>query len=716
MFLFFLYEEMLLYLFAGSGQPASIVCLIFSSLAVGCLITALISLIPSGKTAFIVRILILSLFPILYLAEFMCRAFFGTFFEVGYMLSMTGSVAGQFAGEAAGVLANNWYRIPIAYLPLLLFLILHRTAPRFFAKFREKPLNFLKDFSNPKHALLPALLLGAVLFHGLNVVSCRSLSPETYGAQFSANRAVPRFGLLTSLRLEAQYTLFGQPNAAEGLTDLALPAMAAPESETRPLETRSDPPETTAAFIEQNAEEETETERPAETTAEEETAAEEIVYGYNRLDIDFEALAAGESDQTLQTMHQFFAGLTPTQQNEYTGRFAGKNLIMLTAEAFSSYVIDPELTPTLYRLSHEGFVFNHYYQPAWFQSTTGGEFACMTGLMPTWVNGQLSFVASAADAMPFALGRQFAALGYRTLAYHNSDYTYYHRDLTHPNLGYDYYGIGNGLDIPAEDWPYSDLDMMQATVPDYLQTYQEDGTPFHVYYMTVSGHCNYSWEYNAMSLKNRDAVSHLDYSETVKAYLACNLELEYALTYLMEELEKAGALDDTVIVLSADHYPYALTQNSSIDYYNELSGKNDSEDYISRYENTLILWCGDMEEPVEVDTPCSSLDILPTLSNLFGLPYDSRLLAGTDLFASNYDPTVPSFHMPLAIFPDGGFGTGWSTVAGTYEAKTRTFTPNEGYSVGDDFVSAMTAIAEAKYLNSRLIIAEDYYRIVVPGT
>ena len=36
--------------------------------------------------------------------------------------------------------------------------------------------------------------------------------------------------------------------------------------------------------------------------------------------------------------------------------FKGKNLILLTAEGFSPYAIDQELTPTLYKLTHEGFV------------------------------------------------------------------------------------------------------------------------------------------------------------------------------------------------------------------------------------------------------------------------------------------------------------------------------------------------------------------------
>ena len=72
------------------------------------------------------------------------------------------------------------------------------------------------------------------------------------------------------------------------------------------------------------------------------------------------------------------------------------------------------------------------------------------------------------------------------------------------------------------------------------------------------------------------------------------------------------------------------------DYYPELTGVQDTTRDTSRYRNTLILWCGEMEEPVMVDTPCSAIDIVPTLSNLFGLEYDSRLLSGRDILARTW--------------------------------------------------------------------------------
>ena len=345
-------------------------------------------------------------------------------------------------------------------------------------------------------------------------------------------------------------------------------------------------------------------------------------------------------------------------------------------------------------------MFNNYYQPGWGQSTTGGEFAAMTGVIPTWINNNLSFYVSHKDYMPFALGNQFRALGYTTVAYHNNVYTYYNRHLTHPNLGYDYYGQGNGLNITGPGWPYSDLEMMELTAPAYIEDYVQNGKPFHAYYMTVSGHANWGWG-NAMSAKNREAAvaTYPNASQPVQGYIAANLELEYALTYLLEQLEAAGIADDTVICLTADHYPYALVTNE-VDYYQELSGKQDSELDISRYRNTLILWSGSMEQPVTVNTPCSSIDIIPTLSNLFGLTYDSRLLSGRDVFAENYNASQASTCMPLVILP-------------TNRGKTRTFTPNPGITVADDYVDTVTSLVDAKFYYARQLIQYDYAGVVL---
>ena len=98
--------------------------------------------------------------------------------------------------------------------------------------------------------------------------------------------------------------------------------------------------------------------------------------------------------------------------------FKGYNVIFITAEGFYGRVIDQNLTPTLYRLRNEGFVFNHYYTPGWYASTSDGEYSNLTGLLPTENDRENG------NNMYFTLGRQLERLGYTLNAYHNNSYTY----------------------------------------------------------------------------------------------------------------------------------------------------------------------------------------------------------------------------------------------------------------------------------------------------
>ena len=646
-----IYHELLMHIFDRSveflGMP--LVYILLFSAAMGLLLSALVDLLPR-KAAHIVTYALCVGWTVLTCIEYCCKSYFKTYWGLGFVMQMTGNVVGNFFTTMMEIIVSRLLFILLAFVPLAALIIFHRhLLPG-------------KQLSGRVRLLA---LVGFIVFQAAGSALCYTGEYKAdYTYNFITDRAVPNFGLSASVRLELQYALFGLPDA------------------------------------------------PVIQVAEPEPEPSSVVYDYNKMDLDFEAESQLVGGQTLANMHKYFSSLTASQKNEYTGMFEGKNLIQITAEAFSPYVISKELTPTLYKLTHEGFVFNNYYQPGWGQSTTGGEFAAMTGVIPTWINNNLSFYVSHKDYMPFALGNQFRALGYTTVAYHNNSYTYYNRHLTHPNLGYDYYGQGNGLNITGPGWPYSDLEMMELTAPAYIQDYVQNGKPFHAYYMTVSGHANWGWG-NAMSAKNREAAvaAYPNASQPVQGYIAANLELEHALTYLLEQLEAAGIADDTVICLTADHYPYALVTDE-VDYYQELSGKQDSELDISRYRNTLILWSGSMEQPVTVNTPCSSIDIVPTLSNLFGLTYDSRLLSGRDVFAENYNASQASTCMPLVILPTNR-GYSWITAAGTYDAKTRTFTPNPGITVADDYVKTVSSLIDAKYSYARQLIQYDYAGVVL---
>ena len=235
-----------------------------------------------------------------------------------------------------------------------------------------------------------------------------------------------------------------------------------------------------------------------------------------------------------------------------------------------------------------------------------------------------------------------------------------------------------------------------------------DEPNFCVYYMTVSGHGNYSKMGNCMTRKNWDSVADLDYSDTVKGYLAANLELEYAVEALVRALEEKGIAQDTVICISSDHFPYALDTDASLGqmkYLSELYAC-DVTNNLFRDHNRLILWSGSLEEqdPIVVSSPTSSLDILPTLLNLFGIPYDSRLYIGRDVFSDSE-----------AIVFNTGYD--WKTDLGTYLSATGVFTPvNDEVVVPDGYIARIKAIVKNKINFSRAILDCDYYKAILPSS
>ena len=432
----------------------------------------------------------------------------------------------------------------------------------------------------------------------------------------------------------------------------------------------------------------------------------------NVMEVDLEALAAGTENEDAAWLARYFSSVVPTKKNEYTGRFQGYNVIQLSIEGFSGYAIDPELTPTLYRLTHEGFVFPNFYTPLHYTSTSGGECQNLLGLYPKAGNPiTMKETGVRHTDGRFSLARQLGALGYTVLGYHGNE-DMYGRYASHTNLGYTWkqYQTGLELEMTADGstyaWPQSDVYVAKTSMEDYLSL----DSPFHVYYMTISGHMPYN--FNRVASKYRDLVEPLPYSETTKAYLATAIEADRMLQTLLDGLEQAGELDNTLIVACADHIPYF-----NVDTLEELSGQSfgSSEDMerldersinFDVYRSALVLWAAGMEEPVVVDKPCGQVDILPTVSNLLGLEYDSRMLAGSDLLSD-----APG----LVIFSSRS----WLTDRGFYDRYTQTFTPAEGETMTPEeqaaYVDAMKRTVQYKLGCTEKILNSDFYRLAFGG-
>ena len=342
---------------------------------------------------------------------------------------------------------------------------------------------------------------------------------------------------------------------------------------------------------------------------------------------------------------------------------------------------------------NNGFVFNNFYSPV-FLSTTGGEFQATTGLIPT--QEILSTWKKKTPKISYALGNTFSQLGYRIHSYHNWTYTYYKRNITMKTLGFtNYLGCGNGLEDRMDcGWLPQDSKMIEVTTPDYLN---KEGN-FVTYYVTVSGHSPYNSGDNIARI-HLDSVKDLTYSDSVKYYLAAQVELDKMLEELIKDLEESGELDNTVIALVGDHYPYTL----SIDEMNEAA-TYEKDDTIEVNHSNFILWNNQIEEPIVIDKVGSQIDVLPTILNLFGIDYDSRLIVGKDIL-SDYEG--------LAIFSNRS----WTSDYGSYDSSTKTFTLKEGKELKDETIEEYVTRINNRVANSfsisKLIIDNNYYEYIL---
>ena len=615
--------------------------------AVPALITAAINRVFGKKTGRICSIVSMCVVYLICAVQAVYHGFFGKYMII---FSFFNGGATQILGHGVrentvSALITGIPAILLLAVPIVLFFVLKN--------------NIAFPGKNRSFSAVPIVTAAIICVFTPLIISLVPSLAVVQSGSFDTNLAVKEFGLLYTEVLDIKYNLLG---------------------------------------VEQQLELEQEFEPNENNKAEEEQG---IDTSPNIMNIDFNALNDGEKDKNYKTLNSYFAQKAPTNKNKYTGMYKGYNLITITAEGFSPYAVDPVLTPTLYKMSQEGFKFTNFYTPIWGVSTSDGEYTHCTGLIPK--SGVWSFYRSGNNYMPFCLGNMFQSIGVRnTWAYHNNTYDYYSRDISHPNMGYTYKGVGNGLEGITKQWPQSDLEMINASVGDYISS----GEQFHAYYMTVSGHLNYTRMGNMMAHKNWAAVKDLNCSESLKAYYACNIELDKAMEELLKRLNDEGIADKTVIAITPDHYPYGLEKEGADKYatWRELLGHNVDTTF-ELYESNFILYCQGTKDAPTVDKYCCSVDILPTLLNLFGFEYDSRLLMGSDILSTSDQ---------LVIFSDRSF----ITERGKYNAATKKFTLFDGAEAfaseeeQDEYVSGYKKIVNNKFQISAKMLETDYYGYV----
>lgn len=609
--------------------------------AAGTLVLVALTGFFSGGAAFAVHTVLSVVIMLIYGSQLVYCFIFGTPYSLA-QIGLGGEAVSQFWRETLSAMQEHvWWMLGLL-LPILILALLRR------AGLLCKP-----GWQRQGVMLLLAAALGAAVWLGV----CRG-GTDMYSDYYfltsprsTTTQTMERFGLPATFFVELTQTAEDEEEEEILLAPVVIPETNEPEQEE---------------------------------------TAEEAPVTYNVLDVDMDALNQATTNRYRLALNDYYAQQPGTNRNAYTGMLKDYNLIVICAESFSPAAVDPVITPTLYKLTQEGFLFRNYYN-TFPNTTTDGEYALLQGLYPDSIRGKFdsSMMSSTRNLLPYALGNIFAEQrGIKSWGYHANIGDFYSRSSTHPNMGYDMQFNHKGMEL-GNEWPTSDLKMMMQSVDDYI-----DQPQFHAYYMTFSGHYQYRPSVNAIARKNYDLVDKPGYCMEQKAYLACHIELDWALEYLMVRLKQAGIAEKTAIVIAADHVPYGLLKPQ----YFGMIGQ--PEDFFRLYKSDLIFWVGGMEESVEVDEYCCNVDILPTILNLWGFDFDSRLLAGTDIFSDGPH---------AAVLIDRSFLT--DQVWFNSNTRELRYLVDES-KIPEDYVENMNRYIASRFDFSAQVLRQDYYRFV----
>lgn len=376
-------------------------------------------------------------------------------------------------------------------------------------------------------------------------------------------------------------------------------------------------------------------------------------------DTILDEIIKNEKNTTLNNINNYIKNKDITDYNSHTGMFEGKNVIVIMMESTNDIIINKDLYPNFYKLYSEGISFKNNYSPRNSCATGNNEFSGMTGLYTIQNNCTANVFSN--NTYFTSIFNIFKNAGYRATSMHDYTEQYYVRNIIHKNLGSEAYYNAKDLNIKYyneyKNWA-SDEDFMNAAMDITLN--DTSNKPFMLWLTTVSGHQPYKVS-SVEGDKYLSITEGTDYSMELRRYMSKLKTFDNSLGILLDKLKASGKLDDTVIVLYGDHYPYGLKNKdiSSVLTY-------DLDDYeVERVP--MVIYNSTIKSEV-VEKYSSYINLTPTLANLFNLDYDPRYYMGTDVFSDDY--------LNMVAFADGS----WKNADVYYNASSgsiKYYTSNE---------------------------------------
>lgn len=325
-------------------------------------------------------------------------------------------------------------------------------------------------------------------------------------------------------------------------------------------------------------------------------------------------------EKDYKRVDDFFKNKGERKENEYTGIFEGKNVIVVMMESMDTWMVNEKDTPTLDMMMKEGINLTNYNAPFFGAGYTfGSEFAFNTGFYTP--SSAISAANFSTNIFPYSLARLFTEAGYSANSFHFNDSEYYNRGIMHECFGYEKYNSFTEFGLKGIE---GELDSNILKNDAIFEKMTPADKPFFDFLITYSPHLPYEDDNERVIITKEYYPELVD--ETIEgnrnniSVLARDTDEFFRL--LLEKLETKGILEDTVIIAYTDHYAYGVYDDETV---MEWKG---NEGLI--YRVPAFIYSKGMEH-MEISKPTMTIDWAPTIVNLFGLETDARYL-GNDMF------------------------------------------------------------------------------------
>ena len=388
-------------------------------------------------------------------------------------------------------------------------------------------------------------------------------------------------------------------------------------------------------------------------------------------------------DKAAKTVRDFYASKFKTEvheNNEYTNIFEGKNVVIIHAESIMTQDMtlsfnDQELTPNINKMASEGLFFSNYYPQVSVGTSSDTEFTFNTGLLPA-SSGTVfvNYWKRTYEAMPSI----FASKGYYTSSMHANNASFWNRNVMHKTLGYNKFYARDSYDYSDESkvigMGLSDEEFLRQSVKKLKKINNKKGKFFSTL-ITLTNHTPWTdedkygdytvdYKYKTTDEDGNEVEETLPYMEDreLGRYFKAVHYADYAIGIFFEEMEKAGLLDNTVVILYGDHdakiskkeyryfYNYDFETGETYDSDDERYTQVDYYNYELNRKVPFIIWTKDSKDSKklnkEVKTVMGMYDAMPTLANMFNFSYKYGL--GHDIFSKDDN---------IVVFPNSNWIT-----------------------------------------------------------